>query len=225
MVYTTRRRKRVSRRRRPTYRRRRMVPTRGIRTSRQPFPQAKVCRLSYGINDDLVGVPVQSVSYKVNSPYDPPVAASTDQPYYFDQLAALYDRVLVYKISYQIHFINSSAHSALPFVQFSTNTTVPSLTRQILEDRWCRHTICSAITGGSPNATIRGKANISSIFGIPPSKVFTDDVYQALVTADPNRPAYLHIGATTETDNANLKVWGRIVLYCKFFAPKTIGSS
>jgi len=228
MVY--KKAKRTTRYKKKPIRKPHLVPYSNVRENigskySQPFGQRYFCTLSYGLNDDLGASAVSSITYRANSVYDPPLTASTDQPYYYDQISPLYLYYRVYAITYDIYIMNDTNHFGAGWVQFSMVTTVPTSTRQIFEDRLTRYKIFGPKDSGQAIARIKGKININDIAGVSKIRVMNDDVFASQVTNNPSRQAYLHIGGVAEQETVDAKVFGCIKYHVVFSEPVLTGSS
>lgn len=138
-----------------------------------------------------------------NSAFDPDKTGSGHQPLYFDQLTTLYTR---YRIRESQILISISQATQASLV--SLTPTIDSTTPANLQD--AEETPYNMVMINPTTVYANSLSNTmdtSTIWGVPPSTITSDDLYQALVSTDPTRIWYWKIQTTTYDGTTNMDLW------------------
>jgi len=129
---------------------------------------------------------------RMNSLFDPDFTGTGHQPYYFDQLSALYKRYVVRGCKLVAEFsmipsaittTNPSGPGLIGVVSDDDGTTSTTLST-LLESSSCRHQLISGANGGPAVKTMTLFYSPEREIGLP----WTDDTVSAGVTANPSKP-------------------------------------
>lgn len=165
-----------------------------------PFPPTVRRKLRYAdLHNDLqtgtAGIFGTQAVYRLNSLFDPYFTGSGHQPYGFDQIAALYNRYRVDRVSFKITFTNPSlganincACSIAPDTTSYLSARDPSVPRE-----WPNAMNAVLSYEGSRTATIQGSIDLHTLCGVPKVKYLSDDRYQGTAATDPSQIAYINI--------------------------------
>lgn len=220
-------RSRRTRKRKVGRKRTRMSVSRPVAPRRHvtPFPAQFKIKLVYAgwVHDGRAGngtTGLTSYQFKLNSPYDP-YAGSTGiyniQPYFWDQVTALYKRYVVTGAKVEYKACPPTGIHAFTVIRPSTVSTSPS-DLQLEESRPNAKKLI--VSNGGNGAYFKRYYDIARIHGVKRRKIEDDDLYSGLVTGDPTLLAYLNIiqgnadGTTTDNPMAfNVKITQYITLY------------
>ncbi len=192
------------------------------------FGQEYVCQMKYGQKESLVSAGMSAISYRMNSLFDPPIPVSTDQPYYWDQLSAIYNKFTVYRYKYKVVFANNTDPPVPSIVacQLSTNSTIPTNERQLIEDRNTKWRVIASFKQGSGPIVLKKNGDVAAIFGVSKYKVMTDNVFSGSTVSNPDRLLYLHVLTRTASGSASaMFAYVELTMYARWYSPKTVGSS
>lgn len=153
--------------------------------------------------------------FRLNSLYDPDFTNTGHQPYYYDQIAALYAEYCVYGVLVDLYAGSESVNSPILL------TIAPSLASSLPSDASLGlerpQAIRLFIDAGGASQRLYKYFKIYEILGVPKSECFIDDALSASGT-NPSRPVYLNMSAicsdtgVTCTLNVNVK----FTFYCKW---------
>lgn len=192
---------------------------------RTPFPTKYQIKLVYTgwVYDAFAGDGTNtftSYQFKLNSCYDPYSGVSGTynvQPYFWDQVSAIYKRYVVTGAKVEYKACAPSNKYSFVLMRPSTVSTLPS-DFQLEESR--ERAIKNGTSTGGNGSVMSAYYSVASIHGVSPSKVKNDDLYSATVGADPSLVAYLNImqqnadGTTTANPQPfNVKITQYITMY------------
>lgn len=129
---------------------------------------------------------------RMNSLFDPDFTGTGHQPYYFDQLAALYGRYVVRGCKMTVEFsmipsatttVNPSAPGLVAVVGESDGTTSTTLST-LLELPSCKHTLIGGANGGANVKRLTLTFSPEKELGLP----WSDDTVTAGVGSNPSKP-------------------------------------
>lgn len=187
------------------------------------IPKQMFARLNYSTYENISLSPTFSsyYQYNLNGLFDPEVKVGGNQPYYFDQYAALYQKYLVYGCKVHVRLVASSANSNIIFpscviAPFTGNT--PSWSTNLnmqnaLGAKWRQ------VVPGQNGTTVVSYFNNASLAGVPKKAYTADDTYSALITANPALVNRVEINVQNYDVSATVVVQMHIKLtyYAKFF--------
>lgn len=167
-------------------------------------------------------------TYAANSLFDPVVALGGTQPRFFDQYAALYNvyNVAACLVQVQGQIVNSSAATSTGeiFLQWApAGISLFGDHSSLDEYKQFR----GRLVNSEKPFYLRKYLKISDIEGVRPQHVQDDDLYSALVTANPSRVP--QIGVTSFSfDDITTVSWAvrtKITYYATFYNLKNVTSS
>lgn len=214
-------------RKRPTQRRKsvRRSRRRPLRVSRprpgfNGIPARYRTKLKYV--DTLTGTVTGASStywYFQNSLNDPYASLGGHQPYYYDQLTALYSNYRVFAMGYTVEaqVITASGHLTVATYWNLDALTAPSLSA-------AAERIGSRFIGFSNQyrSRLKGFKTIASLWNVSKKDVNIDDQFAAAYNADPVKKAYFFIHVFNPTASSlEVVLTARLTYYCEFFGEKT----
>lgn len=132
-------------------------------------------------------------TFNLNSLYDP-YAGSTGtwnvQPYFFDQISALYKRYNVSGARVEVQWSDPTSVSSMHIIRPTTVGTAPT-DFQLLESQPYATKVQNTISGNG--ARIKRYYDVAKIHGVSKQKARIDDLYSAQVGANPGLQLYLHV--------------------------------
>lgn len=165
-------------------------------------------------------VPKLSVRFNPNSAYQPLTSGATASTPGYADWAALYGyyRVLGYK--YQVTFCNLQTTMVAVWVVNTNADPTTTFTIDVASNRMCQVRDLAA-KGGMDRTTVSSRRiPITSIVGS--SSPLTDDLYSAVITANPSDVTWMAIGAQS-IDGSNLstgvQAHVRLHQYIQFYDP------
>jgi hypothetical protein len=141
-----------------------------------------------------------------NSAYDPDKSGVGGQPAGFDELAFLYDRYRVHSSRIEVALAYSTSPMSIVVVP-TTAATLPTTVAAAMDNPRCNYMI---ISSSNYKSQMFSELSVKELYGI--QSINQDDLFQALVTADPGRLAYWRImavawdGATSTTTTITVRV-------------------
>jgi hypothetical protein len=133
--------------------------------------------------------------FNPNAAFNPITGASPGgyTPWY-DRWALMYGYYRVIRYSYKITVINNEAFPIVAYIINSNNDPTDSIAQQIASNPLCQTFLLSA-KGGQDRMTFRKTVKIAEVVGT--NTVKYDDMYSALITANPTDVTWLGIGAAS----------------------------
>lgn len=198
-----------------------------------PFPREYKIKLVYTgwIHDGKAGDGTNvhtSYSFKLNSCYDPYGGVTGDynvQPYFWDQISAIYKKYLVTSAKAEVQYNRPQVTDVMSVMRASTVSTLPS-DFQLEESR--PGAVKSQHTVYGTGKKISRYYSVASVHGVPGTRVVSDDLYSAAVGADPSLIAYLQImnvNAPNNTTNNPMAFNVKITQYCTMFDRTVVSGS
>jgi len=197
-----------------------------------PFPSYKLMKLAYW--DNIVGTQTtgsgMTQQWRLNSAYDFDYTYTGHQPYYYDQITALYGTYRVYKvvIDYAYTCDNGSGvplDSQIVFRPTPDGTTpTPTAAGFIVEsERPLSHN--NYFGAGAHPAKGRLTYYPHIILGMSKSEYNDDDKTSAAVTTNPSTVPYLNFMALSTAANSYHVLRVKVQMYVKFFNRKIVSGS
>lgn len=185
--------KRNRRKRKP-----RMSYSRARKLSRMAVgvPQKIIRKLRYQSNKSLTISAAGATNvnvYRINSLFDPDFTGTGDQPRYFDQYMALYDRYLVLGARVKCTFYNtSSSEQNRCGMVVKTKSADETIGKDYIEnERLQRNTLVGVEGGGGNIKTLILNWSGKKWFGKP--RMTTEYDLTGSATTNPSTAAYLHV--------------------------------
>lgn len=176
------------------------------------------------VNTGTPTVPAHQ-QFRLNSLYDPDYSGTGHQPYYYDQLAALYNYYTVYGCSVEIEAGTETTTSTVllvmgPALDSATPTDL-ELQKERPQSRW------AMLDAGGEAKTIQRYYRIHSIFGRTKRQVLSDDTFSATSNNNPYKQVYLNINAiaTDKTAVATVNCNITITYYAQWYGRADIAGS
>jgi hypothetical protein len=174
------------RRPRRRYYARKYVPRRQLATTRGVFKQSSAFGDRYYAKMKFATVyraGTSSGSYnnyhhRANNAYDPDYSVGGTQPYGYDQLTAIYDRVHVIGCAWKVLCVNCDTDTA-PYVAIMTsvNANTPNTIKNLVEDDRCQWRQMSYSNGAKNMVILKGYCDCAKVFGITRQAYLGDTAY------------------------------------------------
>jgi hypothetical protein len=186
--------------------------------AREVIPARMFVNLKFAQGYALVGASgLAGRTFSLNAPFDPDVTGTGNQPVYYDQLAALYNKYRVIRAHWRVKVVSKTATNAGVVAAAPTpavaDTSFASVEELSGEPGGSAKEFGSA---GSPPATISGCCDMAEVYGNHKAAVSVLDSYAAVNNARPSNEVYLALNVNTSgtTDTTQLMV--EIVYECWF---------
>lgn len=222
---------RNNRRRQNRQRRNGRQLSKGVKWNFVGVPDSLSCKLRYVTTYDFSGTPFDEVLIRGNGPYDPEVEIGGGQPLYYDQIGAMYDKVLCYSSKLKVTFMQRTASTESAFVNLGMYPIKESSEiidiDLAMERKYGKTRFLGPNTGYAASATMTTTSTTASMFGIEKSFAENDMDFQSSVSALPFFQWYWHIYAGTVDSLANIALYAKIeVEYeCKFMTMAAVSVS
>lgn len=184
--------------RRPRRWRKRGMARRNFRVSRPSLgsgiPNAVIMKHKYS---DNFGAPISSTIntaiFHLNSLYDPYQTGVGHQPYYFDQLAALYNKYTVFGVKVDLVASCGGANTQCMIgMKAQRDTTALVNIGDLAERPGAKWTI---LNSQGPQKRLSKYFNLAQLFGVSKKAISNDGEYSAASSASPTKLYYLNISA------------------------------
>ena len=139
---------------------------------------------------DITTVPFTHF-FRLNSMYDPDYSFIGHQPYYYDQMASLYDRYTVFGCKVVLRAATDKKNGIIGFKAQPDVTGIASAV-QALERPMVKYAI---INSGGPSTTLSSYYRMSSLFGVSRKTIADEQNYSALNTANPTNTYFVQVFA------------------------------
>lgn len=134
-------------------------------------------------------------TFRVNSLFDPDLTSAGMFPTGREELKGLYEKYVVFGMSYDIICINMS--STIPArictVAQSENTVWSTFQECQSQPNASKPVILGTLDGGNAVGRLKGYISVANTFGIPKKAVSQDEEYHALWTASPANVSFMQI--------------------------------
>lgn len=191
------------------------------------IPKQMFAKLRYTTYSNLSLAPAATnfVEYRLNSLHDPEVAIGGNQPYYFDQYAALYAKYLVYGCKIQVNVTCNSANSNVLFpsivmVAYGGDTSPGWTSNLNMQD--AKGALWRRPIPGQNGFYMTKYYNNAAVIGVPKNKYAVDDLFSSSVTTDPFTVSRVQLNVQNYDLGATVVVQFhvRLTYYCKFYDRK-----
>lgn len=167
---------------------------------RDPFPPSIRRRFKYAYLHQLTtagspsaGYYGSEVRYNLNALYDPDYSGGGHQPYGYDQFTVNYGNYRVERAAFRITFTTPGADadilcccSVAPGTSGSIAGAHPALPLE-----WNNATFGHLSSAGGRVCVLDGVIDLSTLCGVSKMRYDSDDIYQALISANPSQLALL----------------------------------
>lgn len=156
-----------------------------------------------------------------NSPYDPDATGVGHQPYFYDQLTAIYNSYMCYGSKIEVFTgTNASTDSRIVLRPSIPSTAIGDIDLEIERPR-------AKVGYIKPEHSFRMRsfAKTKHVFGTQNKNL--DENFQAASTTNPNNRWYWLIGIkpTDDTSSTTCQITVKVTYYCRFFDRSTVASS
>lgn len=139
----------------------------------------------FSIDPATLGV-VSLYQFRLNSLFDPDLTGVGTQPVGFDQYAALYEKYRVYEASYKVCFYNTS--TTRPIIvgcQSCDDSSTTTDLERIIQNGQCEWDLLTPAGGSHDKIIFTGTIDLASAQGQTKAQFWSDDVNEALMSANP----------------------------------------
>lgn len=191
-------------------------------------PESITCKLPYVMSEPgnaFTGSTGGSTYIRLNSLYDPEYAVGGEQPLYYDQFTAMYDKYRVLGCKYSITVWNNSDVRTKVCVMPSISAALGfNSIEDAMAQPWSKHRHISIQNNANSQSTITGYINIRKVLG---KKSLYDDIDASLYNTDPAQPVYLYLlaEANDQTTNINLGYTIKCTFYAELYKKKQLNQS
>lgn len=158
-----------------------------------------------------------------NSVFDPNVTSTGHQPYFYDQLTAVYNSYIVYGSKIEVHASTNNATDSRMVVR----PAIPATAVGDM-DLECERpgAICKNVCNGARETHIKMYRSTNRVYGTQKKKDL-DENFQAASNANPNNRWYwlTAVQATDELSTTAVQATIKVTYYCRFFDRATVGQS
>lgn len=127
-------------------------------------------------------------------------SAGSHQPLYWDQHKVMYDKYRVYGIKYHLIVENKTMNESWYVVIRRTATQTSEATttsgayalETMLERPDVQYRMGGSVNSSNAKVSMKGYMSVAKTLGVSPKEVNEDEYYQATVTGNPTRMAFLH---------------------------------
>lgn len=216
---------------RPSVYRRISAPPGQVQRGYLPFPDRYHTRLPWVYQTGLT-TPATSVtgaiSYRLNGPYDPDVAAGGTQPQSWDQLAAVgYTKYRCTGAKVTITFNDPRSDNYWYGYRIRRSTEVASTGYDVQSFKMLKYTSLACMNNsGSQRRTLSFYVTPNTLFGHTRTQLLTDPNYESDIGGLPTNQLYLDVvcaNLTGESVSANVII--NIVYYTTLSGVNTLASS
>lgn len=154
-----------------------------------PIPQRYITKMKYADTFQLSTTNGGTYRFNLNSIFDPNRSGIGHQPYGRDQLATLWNRYRVFRVSYALSFYNSSTSAKVAVCPSNIEMGVSTLS-EVMENPQSKWAI--QLPNGSQKV-IKGTVYLPALTGRTPAQYLADDRYQAEMGSNPAELLILNI--------------------------------
>lgn len=191
----------------------------------QPCPDEMRVTLRYAqTNDAIASVGISSQTFALNDVFDPDYTGVGQQPAFYDEWCAIYNRWVVAECDYDVAVTSRTVSGRLSVAAAPTNQSafIPATFEAASSLRYAKS---AETTGGGPTVHIRGTVNMGNLYGVPDYAIESDDSYAGAVSASPARRMLLAVVAETSGSSDALS-WTIVLKYrVRFLQPRVAALS
>jgi hypothetical protein len=148
-------------------------------------------------------------TFSLNAPFDPDITGVGNQPVYYDQLSALYNKYRVVRAHWRIKMVSKTATNAGVIAAAPTPAVADTSFASVEElGEEPGASVKEFGSAGSPPAGISGSCSMAEIYGNSADCVHILDSYAAVNNARPSNEVYLAccVNTSGNTDTTQLMV-------------------
>lgn len=215
MPFKGRRRPKVQRSTRRRFRRK-------IGRTTQPYSITRILKTcqSFNLDPGAAGA-LNSITFKLNSAYDPSGSLGAGQPLGYDQYTALYQRAGV--VSWRLKLELVSTDNTYPIVVGCTPMVSSTALTSYNHYKELPGTVSTVVTPDVDKNFLYAKGGIKKWFMPKSGRMFADDTITHGVGADPSRILYLHLWAqdlSAANDTAAVRCIATLYQTVRFYVPE-----
>jgi len=164
-------------------------------------------------------------TFRANGPFDPDFTGTGNQPRYFDQWSALYNKVTICSSNCKVMFANEDANNASTFMNsvfgviHSTDQTPPGSIGKVdmMEAPYSKYAIASG--NNAKTVSLTWKPDIYYIG----ATIFDEDI-ASVVTTVPIRQCWFHVWTASQVTGVTVsgKTYNVVIEYDAIFFDKVI---
>lgn len=178
------------------------------------FPDKYKTKLRYVDNLQISGA-AQQYTFRANSLFDPDFTSTGHQPFYYDQLIAVYEKYRVYETSIKLTIINSASSPA--FAVCIPTSQIPTITSLSQAEE-----LADAITAGPiptnnfKTVILRKSMTTKEVLGLTGGQIY-DDTWAAVFNANPIDLWYYALYFSPASSSLNLTLRVELHFSCEFY--------
>jgi hypothetical protein len=171
---------------------------------------------------DFSGTPFDEVLIRGNGPFDPEVEIGGGQPMWYDQISAMYDKVLCYSSKLKVTFLQRTASSESAFLSVGMypirESSETISIEEAMEREYGKTRMLGPNTGKSSEVSMTSTSDTSKNFGIKRNFAENDMDFQSQTNGTPFFQWYWHIYAGTVDGLSNVSIYAKVEIEyeCKF---------
>jgi hypothetical protein len=193
--------------------RQQMVVYQNPTATRGFVPQRTRVILRYMANVAEAVIPTDDYQFRLNSCFDPDVPSAGHQPYGFDQWATLYQKYIVRRCAYDVHWVNAGSEALLVGATCTNSATSLSGADEGHEQSNSQTAVVGISTGKS-TARLSGKINLWELEGRTETEYMSAVTeYAAATNANPTAVARLHVLTESFSGSNMTAYWAAILTY------------
>ncbi len=178
--------------------------------ARAVIPSRMLVNLKFTQGYALTGVSgLAGRTFSLNAPFDPDITGVGNQPVYYDQLSALYNKYRVVRAHWRIKMVSKTATNAGVIAAAPTPAVADTSFASVEElGEEPGASVKEFGSAGSPPAGISGSCNMAEIYGNSADCVHILDSYAAVNNTRPSNEVYLAccVNTSGNTDTTQLMV-------------------
>lgn len=190
-----------------------------------PLPPHKFCKLIYGERYDFAtgagGTYATEQVMRLNSLYDPDFTGAGHQPRYFDQMAAMYRKYIVYGALIELTFTDPSADGIEVAALIQPSAESLSMTGKSVGyfNEMPQAVVRPLNNTGNQLTKIRQYLPLHILDGISKVRLMNDPNYSATTTDNPALSPWLRfsVGSYSGTSGVTVRAQLKITYYCKLY--------
>lgn len=193
-----------------------------VNRSIQPIAPRYIAKHKYADTFQLTTAGGGLYRFNLNSMFDPNRTGVGHQPYGRDQLATLYNRYRVFKVSYALSFYNSSTSCKVAVCPANIEMGAAT-TSEFMENPQSKWAI--QLPGGSQKV-IKGTIDLAKLTGRSKAQYLADDRYQSEVGTSPAELLILNIlGGTIIDAGTTIDCCINMTFHCEWFDRQSLSQS
>ena len=163
------------------------------------FPDSYRCKLAYNTTITLSPASgngyFDSHTFRANSLFDPDYTGVGQQPTYFDQLSAVYERYRVIGCKMKLTVVNTNSSNPVEFLVYPSNDTGVGATNilDLSMNNDAGKLMVISSEGSSNLRQYNRYCPINTITDVNRSVVWNENNYASATTTNPSSQAYLHL--------------------------------